>query len=308
MIQFNRIMVGLDFTATDKVVLEYAKMLKGAFKPSMIYFVHAEEDLDDIPQEILEEYGADILKPHDESLTEKLEATVAEHFSNSAETEICCQVVEGGPFKEMLHWSHIKQIDLLIVGKKNHENGKGVLPQKLARKVDCSVLFVPEDYVSKNIERVLLPLDFSKKSKMALQLAARLFEGHQVELMGAHCYTLPLGWSKTGKTREEFEEIMQAHATKKFDDYMEGFDDEIKVKSVFEIDEDREPSEEIIRMAEKTDSDLILIGSRGKTDIATVILGSTTEKLLSHHKPIPILMAKKKGETIGFLEALFKLK
>lgn len=308
MIQFNRIMVGLDFTATDKVILEYAKMLQGAFKPSMIYFVHAEEDLDDIPQEILEEYGADILKPHDEGLLEKLEATVAEYFTSDSETEISCQVVEGGPFKEMLHWSHIKQIDLLIVGKKNQENGKGVLPQKLARKIDSSVLFVPENYTPKKIERVLLPLDFSKKSKMALQLAARLFEGHNVELMGAHCYTLPLGWSKTGKTREEFEGIMQAHATRKFEDYMEGFDDEIKVKSVFEIDENREPSEEIISMAEKTDSDLILIGSRGKTDIATVILGSTTEKLLSHHKPIPILMAKKKGETIGFLEALFKLK
>lgn len=307
MIQFNRIMVGLDFSATDKVVLEYAKMLQGAFKPSMIYFVHAEEDLDDIPQELLEEYGADLFKPHDESLLEKLETTVAEHFTTTDETEIHCQVVEGGPFKEMLHWSHIKQIDLLIVGKKNIENGKGVLPQKLARKVDASVLFVPENCTPKKIERILLPLDFSKKSKMALRLASRLFEGHNVEFMGGHCYTLPLGWHKAGKTRDKFEEIMQAHATKKFDDYMEGLDD-IAIQAVFEIDEDREPSEEIIRMAEKTDSDLILIGSRGKTDIATVILGSTTEKLLSHSKPIPILMAKQKGETIGFLEALFNLK
>lgn len=307
MIQFNRIMVGLDFTPTDKVVLEYTKMLQGAFKPSVIYFVHAEEDLDDIPQEILEEYGTDILKPHDEGLLETLEKEVSEHFSTTDETTIHCQVVEGGPFKEMLHWSHIKQIDLLIVGKKNVENGKGVLPQRLARKIDASVLFVPEDYTPKKIERVMLPLDFSKKSKMALQLASRLFDGQDVEFVGGHCYTLPLGWHKTGKDRAEFEEIMKNHATNKFNDYMEGLDD-ISLTPAFEIDENREPSEEIISMAEKTNSDLILIGSRGKTDIATVILGSTTEKLLAHHKPIPILMAKKKGETIGFLEALFKLK
>ena len=154
MIQFNRIMVGIDFTDTDKIVLEYTKMLHRLFKPSIIYFVHAEEDLDDIPEEILDEYGADIMKPTDESLLERLEKTVGEYFQSTPETHIHCQVVEGGPFKEMLHWSHIKQVDLLVVGKKNIENGKGVLPQRLARKIDASVLFVPEDYEIKEIESI----------------------------------------------------------------------------------------------------------------------------------------------------------
>lgn len=306
---FKRIMVGLDFTAMDPTILEYVKMIKGVLKPSIIYFVHSEEDLD-IPNEILEEHGEDVFKPNDEGLTEKLEATVAEYLQSDDQTEVICQVVEGSSLKEMLHWSHIKDVDLLIVGKKVRSSGKGVLPQKLTRKIGASVLFVPETYKVKPIEKVLLPVDMSKKSRFAIDTAVTLFSELEIELIGANCYSLPLGWHKSGKSQEEFTDRMRELAEKKFHEAFDGYDNNAKLNfsSCFCLDNNDEPSEEIVQMANELNADLIMIGARGKSDIAAIILGSTTEKLLVHDDNIPLFILKKKGETIGFLEALFKMK
>ncbi|MFY0675428.1 MAG: universal stress protein [Bacteroidia bacterium] len=308
MATYKRIMVGLDFTEADHVLLEYTKMINDILNPNVIYFVHAEEDLD-LPPEVLEELGVDTVKPSDESLQEKLEMVVKEHVQSDHDTDVICQVVEGSAFEGMLHWAHIKDIDLLIVGKKHKKNGQGVLPQKLARKIDGSVLFIPEDFNVKPIERIILPLDFSKKSKLAIDVASGIFGENDVELIAANCYSLPLGWHKTGKSREEIDKIMQDHAQRKFEEFLEGYgNDNLKIRSAFEMDDNHEPSEEILQMAQENDADMIMIGSRGKTDIATMILGSTTEKLLQNDKMFPIWVIKRKGELLGFLDALFKLK
>lgn len=306
---FKRIMVGLDLTAMDQTILEYVKMIKDVLHPTVIYCVHSEDDLD-IPNELLEEHGSDMFKPNDENLSEQLEAEVAKYLVSDNETEIICQVVEGSSLKEMLHWSHIKNVDLLVVGKKLRESGKGVLPQKLTRKIGASVLFVPETYEVKPIEKILVPVDMSKKSRLAIDTAVTLFGDKNIELIGANCYTLPLGWHKSGKSKEEFAEVMKNLAEKKFQETFDGYDDNTRLKfsSYFSLDSNDEPSEEIMQMAEEENVDLIMIGARGKSDIAAIILGSTTEKLLVHDKTIPLFVLKEKGETIGFLEALFKMK
>lgn len=308
MANFKRVMVGIDFSEADQVLLEYTKMINDILNPNVIYFVHAEENLD-LPADVLEELGIDSIKPSDESLLEKLKAVVAEHIQPDFDTEVICQVVEGGAFHEMLHWTHIKNIDLLIVGKKDKENGMGVLPQKLARKINGSILFIPENCQVRPIKKVLLPIDFSKKSKMAIDTVTKVFGENEVELIAANCYSLPLGWEKTGKKFEDIDKIMRKNAERKFHEFLDGYENNnIKIRSVFEMDDNHEPSEEILHMAEENEADMIMIGSRGKTDVATVILGSTTEKLLAHDKMFPIWVIKKKGELLGFLDALFKLR
>jgi len=64
---------------------------------------------------------------------------------------------------------------------------------------------------------------------------------------------------------------------------------------------------QITEFAKKIDADLILLGSRGRTTSAAILLGSTAEKLISYNKLLPMLIFKKKGETMGFFDALFKI-
>ncbi|MCB0736872.1 MAG: universal stress protein [Bacteroidetes bacterium] len=304
MASFKRLMVGLDFSAVDNTVLEYTKMISETLKPEIIYFIHSEQDLD-LDEELAEEAGINTKGPADEELAKKLEIEVAQYFESNSKTEIVCQIVEGSPFQEMLHWSHIKKVDLLIVGKKKLVNGKGVLPNKLARKIDASVLFVPEGFNVKSIENIFLPSDFSKHSKIAYNTCKESFSN--TKLTCGNCFSLPLGWYKTGKTEEEFTSIMKRNAEKKFEKFKESINDN-SLECVFSIDPNNEPSVEILEMADRINADLIAIGARGKTDAATVILGSTTEKTLAIDVEYPLLVIKDKGENISFLQALFNLK
>jgi nucleotide-binding universal stress UspA family protein len=60
----------------------------------------------------------------------------------------------------------------------------------------------------------------------------------------------------------------------------------------------------IILEAAKTEAaDMIVIGARGRTGAAGVLLGRITEALI-RRSPIPLLAVRKKGECVGILHAL----
>ena len=53
-------------------------------------------------------------------------------------------------------------------------------------------------------------------------------------------------------------------------------------------------------------ADLVVIGARGRTGAAGVMLGTVTEQLI-RESPVPVLAVKKKGECLGILRALLTL-
>ena len=55
------------------------------------------------------------------------------------------------------------------------------------------------------------------------------------------------------------------------------------------------PSQEILKYAEEMKADLIVIGSRGRTGIEKLLLGSVAEKVVLQ-SPIPVLLIKGEGE------------
>jgi nucleotide-binding universal stress UspA family protein len=54
----------------------------------------------------------------------------------------------------------------------------------------------------------------------------------------------------------------------------------------------------------KHKTDLIVVGSKGKTAAAAVLLGSVTENLIRMTNT-PLLAVKRKGETMNLLKAFF---
>jgi hypothetical protein len=63
----------------------------------------------------------------------------------------------------------------------------------------------------------------------------------------------------------------------------------------------------LLEEAIKMGADMILLGSRGRTQSAAILLGSVAEKLVMVNNVLPMLIFKKKGETVGFFEALFRI-
>ncbi|OGL41961.1 MAG: hypothetical protein A2161_00450 [Candidatus Schekmanbacteria bacterium RBG_13_48_7] len=67
-----------------------------------------------------------------------------------------------------------------------------------------------------------------------------------------------------------------------------------------------EVDEAILDKVHSCKGDLIIVGARGRSATASLLLGSLTEKLIrkSH---IPILAVKKKGAGMGFVDALLNM-
>ncbi len=66
---------------------------------------------------------------------------------------------------------------------------------------------------------------------------------------------------------------------------------------------DNEAVRVIIARRERFDADLIVIGARGRTGAAGVLLGTVTEQLIKK-SPVPVLAVKKKGECLSVVKAL----
>ena len=66
-------------------------------------------------------------------------------------------------------------------------------------------------------------------------------------------------------------------------------------------------TDNIMDFAHSIKTDLLIVGSRGRSRSAAVLLGSVAEKLVNSNHDIPMLVMKEKGENMGFLEALFRI-
>jgi hypothetical protein len=71
------------------------------------------------------------------------------------------------------------------------------------------------------VSNILVPVDFSKHSELALKLADQIKESApDSNITGCHLFQIPLGYSKTGKTDKEMEVLMRKHAQKDFTRFM----------------------------------------------------------------------------------------
>ena len=119
-------------------------------------------------------------------------------------------------------------------------------------------------------------------------------------------YEVPHGYSKTGKSFEEFAQIMKENAKEDFKRFIQKHNHK-ELECHFILNDGEGQGKALLEEAERLDVDMILLGSRGKTKSAAILLGSVAEKLVLVNNIFPMLIFKKKGETMGFFEALFKI-
>ena len=298
---FKRLMLGLDFSEMDKTLIEYLAFICDKYTPEKIYFFHASKKLS-VEKELKEKYP-ELKTPRDEKLKEEMVELVKDHFPRVDEFDVDYKVIEGSPLKEALHWSEIKNIDLILLGRKHELNGSGILPQNISRKINCSLLFVPEEPKLK-IENILVPCDFSENSNAALEQALRITEKNpDAKAYYHHIYSLPDGYYYAGKTEEEFAKIMHDNAVKKYNKSIEKLGHTGKpIHPIFTFDNGEDHSKLILKKATEKEADMIIMGAKGRTFATALLLGSVTEKLLRINDTIPVLVVKNKDHNLNILE------
>lgn len=300
--QFLRIMVGLDLTQMDDTLLSNVHAWASLFGVKKIYFVHVAKDLS-IPDEIAKNYP-DLLAPVDETIIQAITHELKDYGFSSDSYEIL--VKEGNPMETVLRWCKIKDVDLLVLGRKRVLEGSGSLARNLAQKSPTSVLFIPEGNNPESTHKLLVPLDFSNHNKITLELAQDLAEKTRATVTACHLFEVPTGYSKTGKSYEEFKRIMLDNAQNDFKKFV-GKHDLEGIPCEFILKEKESEASLIIEHAKSIQADMILIGSRGRTNSAAVLLGSVAEKLIQLNSEIPTFVLKTKGENMSFLDALLKI-
>lgn len=147
------------------------------------------------------------------------------------------------------------------------------------------------------LKRILVPLDFSGKSRQALEYAVPLAEAfggrirllHVVQLVPSLGASMPGGEvSFVAVDEQPHVEQANAHLRELAKQLLPpGLTDKLVVRVGI-------PYDEIVQAADDIQADLIVITTHGHTGIKHVLLGSTAERVI-RHAPCPVLTVRRRG-------------
>jgi nucleotide-binding universal stress UspA family protein len=304
MYKIERLLVALDLTEMDEILIKYSSHLAKFLNTEKIYFVHIAKNLE-LPEELRKNYP-DLLAPSDESISDSIEKKITKAWDSGYDCEKVIEIKEGDPSQNILRWAEIKSVDMIVMGRKRKLKGGGVVPQKIAKVVHTSLMMVSEDF-SFQLDSIVVPVDFSKHSKLVVEEALEITKGNNVALTIFHVFRVPTGYHKTGKSYDEFATIMKGHAHNDFRDFLKRNDFPEDLNCQYVLDSDDAPADRIFDFASSQKASMIIMGSKGRTGLASILLGSVAEKVITYDSEIPLMIIKEKGENMGFLKALFKM-
>ncbi|MEN8248526.1 MAG: universal stress protein [Bacteroidota bacterium] len=303
MYRFKHILSELNLDEADDAVASYSSMITHITKSTELYFSHVQTQIHAREELLIDD---DVLLPtQSEVALDLMGNTIVKHYDGNPDTSVDFMVKEGNQLKFLLKQIKHHNIDLMIIGRKPHSPTSRKLPIKLARKAPCSVLIVPEGSTPE-INSIVVPVDFSHHAKDAVEVAVEfaLAKGLK-EITLLHLFQLPSGYSKNGKDEDEFCEIMKDNALEEYDYFIEGIDFK-GIDITLHITHDEQMAHGILEEIKKVGSDLIIVGARGRSTGAGVLMGSVTEDMI-RHSPIPILAVKDKARGMSFFESILRL-
>ncbi|MGH9628720.1 MAG: universal stress protein [Bryobacteraceae bacterium] len=280
---FRQVLVALACAESDRALLEYAAMIAGWDPGITFHLVHSLSS------------GS----PAEESeVLSRMRAAIPGSLSTNG-TSVGYSVLQGERLDTLLQYAATAKTDLILLGHSRNRSGRRSLARRLAMTAPCSVWLIPEGSRPR-LERVLAPVDFSPRSADSLSVATSISAAAGME----ECLGLHVRFNPAAVTFEEYQEIEMAEEQELFHLFLARIDlHGVSVTPVFE--EGANVAATIDRVAEREDCDLIVMGTRGRSTAASVLLGSETEQIIIGSRR-PVLAVKRFGARLRFLQVLLQ--
>ena len=294
---FERILLPLDGSELAETAIPYVRDLAGQLEAE-VYLLHA------CPPEHKE-----YLRMHQlylNNIAENLRQTIKENWQPSEEPKIQVEVIPDDPVKVI--FDYVKQKSISMVALTSHGTtglrawAMGSVADKVVRGVGVPTLLIrikegriiPEK--KGLIQKILLPLDTSDASSIsvpyAVQLAKKLKASIALFSMVQTIYAQNM-FGMGGGIAVNLDSI-DVETKKYTEGYLQGIADEIQ-KAGVDVTQtsfvSMDAAYEILEMEKKIQPDLVVMATRGRSNIARWALGSVAEKVLREGDR-PILMVK----------------
>ena len=297
---FEKILLPLDGSVLAETAIPFVRDLAGQLEAE-VYLLHA------CPPE-----HKTYLRMHQlylDNIAENLRQRIKEDWQPSGEPKIQVEVIIDEPVKVI--FDYVKEKVISMVALTSHGStglrawAMGSVADKVVRGVGVPVLLIriKEGRVIPEkkglIQKILLPLDTSDASSISVpytvQLAKKLKASITLFSMAQTIYVQ--NFVSMGGMGGGFAGNLDSvdDATKKYtDEYLQGIADGIRKEGV-EVTQtsllSMDAAYEILEMERKIQPDLVVMATRGRSNISRWVLGSVAEKVLREGDR-PILMIK----------------
>lgn len=279
------ILVATDLSAPARHAVDRAYLL-AAHGSTELHIVHA-LDLNALDN-LRELLGADLTLAKaaiDADAHDRLQQ-LGTHQGHRPDTAAQMRVVSGKPLHVIISEADALDADLLVLGARGESYLRHAILGSTAARVirkaaRCPVLVVKQS-PHEAYRTVLVAVDFSASSLLAIQAARRWAPNAKIELV--HAFQLPyegLLW-RAGVEQQEITNYISTdlakHRARLHDLATEvGLAPSDYGMHVLHGD----PSQQIIAMEQEYDADLIVVGKHGTNFIEELLLGSVTKHVLS---------------------------
>lgn len=280
------LMVALDLTAMDPILLRYVSFLCTVWNIEHLYFTHniKQYKLYDLYDEFLEE-GITV----EDIVDRGLQRTIEKNYTAKIPHTV---IITSDDYTESIlsHLAEKYKIDIMLVGNKDELQGTGALNQKLARMLDAHVLLVPEE-AKHEMQNVLVPTDFSAASARCFSVAKSLVERSGGKIEGLHVYNIPSFFFPYINTEKAIDKT-KAHLKEKVAQFRRRYKLPENLSFRYTDREDMSVAEAIEIHAEKGDFDIVIVSARGGNNITALFVGSVTNDLLIKNRSMPLLVVR----------------
>ena len=299
----ERIVVGVDLSRFSRCALKLAARMARRNQARM-YAVHIVDT--SMANHLKEFWGCRRALIGSEDAVEKIRVSARTQLKElMAKTEredssVDVDALTGTPFIELLRHVNNTRADLLVLGSNGSSDplkGAGVLATKCVRKAATKVLLVRADHVEP-FKNVVVCVDFSESSHRVIEQGIRVAQQDGASLHVLHVVSEAWkGASYVPRPSSEDQKHYSDSVRERLQVALQPFESEIHTLQIeTAVVENAREADGIVQFIGDVAADLVVVGTRGRTGVRAVLLGTVAERIV-RESPCSVLAVKREGFT-----------